>query len=418
MPVDSVTHVKADFNEEDKRDIHLQLERLLSDPHFSHSRRFPSFLRYIVEQTVAGEGENLKERSLGMHIFGRAADYDTASDPIVRVTAAEIRKRIAQYYQDPGHEHELRILLPTGAYMPQFRWPERESDASETSAPSTELPEEISTSTADSMPAPERLFKKPRRVASILCAVLIAICAVTAIYWKETQRSAYAFFWGPVVHSDNPVLFCIADQSQYSEIALRDAADPTHQVILPDNLTAIVMDDVRPLVRIAGLLQSDGKKYGLKSENATSLMDLQNGPTVFIGAFDNAWTLRLTAPLRYHFANNAEMTHFSVVDSKTPQKTNWTVDRLQQLATNNYIDYAIVARFTDSDTGRLAIVAAGVGRGGTIAAGRFLTNPTDLAELQQAARAAGSKKNIEVVLSTQIIGGEPSPPKMLAAYFW
>ena len=70
-------------------------------------------------------------------------------------------------------------------------------------------------------------------------------------------------------------------------------------------MTAIIIDDLNPIVRVAGLLQSSGKKYTLKGEGTTNLMDLRNGPTVFIGAFDNAWTLRLTAPLRYHFADES-----------------------------------------------------------------------------------------------------------------
>jgi glutamine amidotransferase-like uncharacterized protein len=88
------------------------------------------------------------------------------------------------------------------------------------------------------------------------------------------------------------------------------------------------------------------------------------------------------------------------------------------MATNNYRDYAIVARFTDSNTGKLAVVVAGVGRGGTIAAGEFLTDPNELAQLQRAAQAAGDKKNMEIVLSTQIIDGEPGSPKIEATYFW
>jgi glutamine amidotransferase-like uncharacterized protein len=88
------------------------------------------------------------------------------------------------------------------------------------------------------------------------------------------------------------------------------------------------------------------------------------------------------------------------------------------MATNNYRDYAIIARFTDTNTGKLEIVVAGIGRGGTIAAGEFLTEPAEMAVLQRAAKAAGDKKNMEVVLSTQIIDGEPGSPKMEAVYFW
>jgi hypothetical protein len=211
------------------------------------------------------------------------------------------------------------------------------------------------------------------------------------------------------------VLFCVADQSHYSTITLRDAADPSRQTQLQDNLTAIIIDDLNPIVRVAGLLQSNGKKYTLKGGGVTNLMDLRNGPTVFIGAFDNAWTLRFTAPLRYHFANDPPMMNFRIVDSTKPSDPGWVVNRLQQMTTNNYRDFAVVARFTDSTTGKLAVVAAGVARGGTRVAAEYLTDPADLAPLE---RAAGNKKNMEIVLSTQIIDGEPGTPKVEASYFW
>jgi len=104
------------------------------------------------------------------------------------------------------------------------------------------------------------------------------------------------------------------------------------------------------------------------------------------------------------------------VDRNSPSQ--WYVDRPVQLATNIYRDYAIIARFTDSNTGKIAVIAAGIGRGGTIAAGEFLTDPADLAQIERSALAAGNKKNMEIVLSTQIIDGQPGSPKVEAAYFW
>jgi hypothetical protein len=179
----------------------------------------------------------------------------------------------------------------------------------------------------------------------------------------------------------------------------------------------VVIDDLYPVVDIARILQSHGKKYSLKGEGATSMSDLQNGPTIFVGAFDNAWTLRLTRHLHFHFANNHEMTKLWIADDSS-QQPKWVLDREQQLATNNYRDYAIVARFVDPDTGKPAFVAAGIGRGGTIAAGEFLTDPNDLSQLAHIAKASNDKKNMEVVLSTQIIGGEPGTPRIEATYFW
>jgi hypothetical protein len=412
---DSAT-VTAAFTDEERTAIYQQLERMLSNSHFKQSRRFPSFLRFVIDHTLQGQTDLLKERTLGIEIFGREPDYDTASDPIVRVTATEIRKRIAQYYQEPGHETELRVSLPAGSYLPQFHWPQAAKETSHTEiVVASPPPASVSAEPLELVITPDqsrRGFWRPITAGILAAAVL---CAAAAYLWHSTQRSAFDFFWGPLVNSSEPVLFCVADQSRYSTITLRDAADPSRQTQLQDNLTAIIIDDLNPIVRVAGLLQSNGKKYTLKGEGATNLMDLRNGPTVFIGAFDNAWTLRLTAPLRYHFANNPDMTDFAIMDSTKPGQPGWVVNRFQQMTTNNYRDYAIVARFTDSTTGKLAVVAAGVARGGTRVATEYLTDPTDLAQL---ARAAGNKKNMEVVLSTQIIDGEPGTPKVEASYFW
>ena len=113
----------AVYGDAEKADILRQLDRLLENPYFSHSKRFPSFLRFIIHEELEGRGDQLKERTLGIEVFGRNAGYDTTSDPIVRVTAAEIRKRIAQYYQDSNSPGELRISLPPGSYIPHFEWP-------------------------------------------------------------------------------------------------------------------------------------------------------------------------------------------------------------------------------------------------------------------------------------------------------
>jgi hypothetical protein len=388
-----------------------QVERLLADPLFSQSKRYGSFLRYVTERALGSHSGPLTERALGTEIFHRSPNYDTDADPIVRVTATEIRKRIAQYYQEPGHETELRVSLPAGSYVPQFQWPQG-AGVPQTVAvvipPATAI---VLEGVAEPKP-PRRWSWRPVAAAAVIAIVL---CSSAIYLWRSTQRSAFDFFWGPLVKSSEPVLFCVADQSKYSTITLRDAANPSQQNQLQDNLIAIIIDDLNPIVRVAGLLQSNGKKYSVKGEGATDLMDLRNGPTVFIGAFDNAWTLRLTANLRYHFANNPEMTDFGIVDSTKPGQPGWVVDRVQQMTTDNYRDYAIVARFVDGTTGKLSVVAAGVARGGTRVAAEYLTDPADLAQLE---RAAGNKKNMEVVLSTQIIDGEPGSPKVEASYFW
>jgi hypothetical protein len=399
------------FTPEERAAANEQLERLLANPFFSHSRRFPQFLRFIVEHTLSGHSDLLKERTIGIEVFGKDVDYDTSADPIVRVTAAEIRKRIALYYQEPGHADELRISLPPGSYIPQFHSSQEAGRSHAVAA--IDVPH-LAGEPAMAPPAPRRRHW-PATLAGMVAGA--ALCMGALYIWKASVRSPVAAFWAPVLDSSDPVVFCIADQMEYTAIVLRDANDPARQVTLPDTLTAVIMDDLSPVIKFAGILQSNGKKYRVLGEGSTTLNDLRNGPDVFIGAYDNAWTLRLLRPLRFHFANNPEMTRLSIVDTSAHPAGPWVVDRTQQLATNIYRDYAIIARFTDSNTGRLTIVAAGIARGGTIAAGEFLSDP---ALLQQIEHIPGynSKKNIELVLSTQIIGGQPGTPRIEASDSW
>jgi hypothetical protein len=408
-------HSHDGLNKPEKAAICEQLDRMVASPYFSHSKRLPSFLRFVVERTLAGDAENIKERTLGIEIFGRDPGYDTSSDPIVRVTAAELRKRMAQYYQEPAHEDELRITLPPGSYIPEFH---RSKGSNGFGLPEVEAvpPAGTENLASSALETPAR-----RHWPLTLVLVLVAgglLFAGTFYLWERSRQSGYAQFWQPIFSSSDPVLLCIADQTEYSVIALRDASQPARQVVLNDNLTAVVIDDLNATVKVAGILQAGGKQYSLKGEGATTLDDLRRGPTVFVGAFDNAWTLRLTNSLRYHFANDADMTHLWIADNTAPGRSSWNVDRGVQLATNNYRDYAILARFTDVNTGKVEIAVAGIGRGGTRVAGEFLNDNADLAQLMGLAHAAGDKKNLEVVLSTQIIDGEPGSPKIEATYFW
>src|SRR5260370_36861616 len=127
--------------------IREQLERLLVHPLFANSKRYPALLAYTVEQTLLGNAAELKERSIAVEVFGRSPSYDANADPVVRITAGEVRKRLTQYYYDPSHRSESVIELPIGSYVPVFRGPERpavepepEVDSAEESVSATQLP--------------------------------------------------------------------------------------------------------------------------------------------------------------------------------------------------------------------------------------------------------------------------------------
>jgi len=75
-----------------------ELHSVLASAHFCNSKRYPAMLRYIVEKTLAGEADSLKERTIGVEVFDRSPSYDTNADTVVRYTAGEVRKRLALEY--------------------------------------------------------------------------------------------------------------------------------------------------------------------------------------------------------------------------------------------------------------------------------------------------------------------------------
>jgi hypothetical protein len=407
-------------SELEKVAVQQQLEKLLATPLFNFSKRYPSFLKYVVTHSLAGQTDQLKERILGVEIFGRQADYDTNTDPIVRVTAAEIRKRIELYYQDPKHSQEIRLYLPAGSYAPQYSWPGRPSGLS---AGATAALIRADDATLILPPDAQSAVSRPGRtvltvVKPAVAVLLLLLAGASTAIWFASRPPALKQFWEPFVKSSEPVLFCIADQSQYSTIRLRDAADPQREITLNDSMVTIIIDDVSPLVNVAGLLRTYGKTYRVQGEATTSLTDLRRGPSVFIGAFDNGWTLRLTSPLRFHFANDREMTQFWIEDRANPGKREWMLDRTVQQQTGTYKDYAIVARLMDPNTDQFVVVAAGIGRGGTVAAGEFLVDANRMEDMLKQVPQNWKQKNIEILLETQVIQGRSGPPRITAVHVW
>lgn len=394
--------------------VEQQLERILENRHFNHSRRFPAFLRFVVHKTLAGSTDLLKERTLGVEIFGRSADYDTSSDPIVRVTAAEIRKRIAQYYQEPGHEAELRISVDAGSYVPQFHWPHQAS------APTVEQPLEpvkLPVSAIAMTPQAERAGPRGRFRAALVLSIAVAAVTVSSFFaWRYAHTSPIDFFWGPVIGSTDPAIFCIVEQRLFSGVAV-DANDPSRQIQNKTDMYSVNLDDAAAIVKIGGVLRGGGKKYTLHASDSTTLSDIRNGPTIFVGAFDNPWTMRLTKPLRFRFGNDAGFNHEWIYDSTSAKPPQWFTERPALESSNNYREYALIARYNNPDTGQLCIVVAGIGQASTRAAGEFLSDPAELAALQRLAPRDG-RKNLEAIISTQIIDGQAGSPKIEATYFW
>jgi hypothetical protein len=218
-----------------------QLEKITASSHFRNSKRYPAFLKFVVEHTLAGRTDVLKERTLGIEVFGRLNDYDTNTDPVVRVTAGEIRKRITQYYRADEHERELRIELPVGSYVPRF-FPSSglpdtlESSVSQTEAvqhthdlPTQDLHQDL-TAAVSLSEEDWRPFDVPRSpsgktaerphftLSSLVILLFLGLVAAAAAFavhpWiAKPSQKAVDSFWGPFLVTESPALIVIGVHS-------------------------------------------------------------------------------------------------------------------------------------------------------------------------------------------------------------
>ena len=101
-------------------DVRAELDRLLSSGRFQASERRRAFLRYIVEETLAGRADRLKGYAIAVTIFGRDETFDPQTDPVVRLEARRLRRDLDSYYVDAGSHDAVRISIPKGSYVPRF----------------------------------------------------------------------------------------------------------------------------------------------------------------------------------------------------------------------------------------------------------------------------------------------------------
>src|SRR5215469_13962881 len=104
-----------------EKQIREELDRVLASHEFRTSKRSQDFLRYVTENTLSGHADQLKERTIGIEVFGRSTSYEPSDDATVRVKAGEVRKRLGIYYAGEGAQDPVRIELPPGTYIPEFR---------------------------------------------------------------------------------------------------------------------------------------------------------------------------------------------------------------------------------------------------------------------------------------------------------
>ena len=418
------------------------LDDILRSTPFRTSRQCQDMFRYIVEHSLAGFDDSLRERVIGIEVFGRAPDYDTAQDPVVRLRAADVRKRLAQFYQTQKNSTgQWKIEIPTGSYKAQFHRPEaaisQVAKATDISHPSSEA---VVSQRPERLIGNTQLHKRNMFWATGAAIVLAAVFAGLMLTQHTTTPSGNALdlFWGPVLENPRPVFVCTGSNSVYvlsSKAIEKYKATHSHRQDTTTNLETVVPleelrsfsgDDFIPVkdrflttgdasatAQISSLLTSRRHPFDLRFGTDLSFSDLRNSSAVLVGAFNNSWTLNMTDNLRFVY-ESGDSPQMHVQDRFDASRSWWP----KALGEKDSEDYAIVSRILDSKTGSVLVIIAGLTHRGTEAAGDFITHPELVAEFIKQAPKDWSRKNLQIVLHTNVVNDIPGTPTVVASYYW
>ena len=404
-----------------------QAERILVDPLFRYSQRASNLLRFVVDRTLRGQTDELKERIIGIQVFGRVPDYDTSNDSTVRVVANEVRKRLAQYYSKSEHEQEIRIEIPVRSYLAEFRLPQPNAPVPDTDAqpaPAVKVEPAIGPQVqavvdgnAASAPDNPRTFSG-RYTWAILAALVIALAA-----WKITgflPVSAIGRFWKPIVNTSRPVLVCVGsplEDSSPDPAETTEAANPKAPFYDLESHVNVGMKDVTAAEALAEYLRRTGTDSVVRPLQGADLADVRYDPVILYGMYLNEWADRLGADLHFRFRKDSEHGLRWIQDPSNPAARSWAVNISTPYGSIDS-DYALITRIRDQTTGRWWVGIAGLTGVGTIAANQLVMDPKAMTTLAGQLPTGWYRKNLQVVLGIKIVQGNPGATKILATYSW
>lgn len=408
-----------------------ELARIMVSPFFKNAIRSRQFLQYVVQQTLDGHCDQLKERTIGVEVFLRPPGYATGDDPVVRVQAGEVRRRLEQYYQNAPNDIQVRIELPLGSYSPVFHWIDTASQNQSTP---------LGTNAAEKIRS-RFIYRWRWWSVAILCVVVALATAIayTTVHRNSWRETAFRQFWDTVFSTQQPALICLAQGVTYrpSE-SLYDRYAKTHPgtyqteverftIPLPMNPKekiswgdmefeggyGVALGDVSAALKFSSLLGRLGKTNQVRIGPHYSFEDLRNSPAIVIGAFNNRWTIDMVSNLRFAFMiENGEYT----IREQVPGGRTW----VSIYSKNHELkeDYGIVARLLGSKTGQFTVVAAGLRDSGTEAAAELASNPEFLTAAIRNAPKGWENGNMEIIFKTSLTDSIPGPPQVVATYFW
>ena len=440
------------LDEDHRAQIRSALEAVCHSPAFKASQRSRHFLTFVVEHALREPGGPLKERTVGVEVFGRPVSYSTGEDPIVRVQAGDVRRRLERYYRLHFPENEgVRIALPVGSYTPEFSWsPPRvgqgtlSSDLISIEPLPQSAPNKDRNPLAIAHPIPHAAELQSifvRRPFTWAAAAFVFAALAGLLFWRHHRpepMSQAAIFWQPIFKSDAPVLIGVPKSVAYAPMprlyeeyirthpgSFQEEWERTGSPLPLDPASKITWSDMQlrdefgvgigtayAATELSLLFARKQKGSNLRIGNDYSFEDIHKAPTVLLGAFNNRWTMRFSSELPYRFVERDQRLN---IEEQGGQKRVWQVRRTKSGAAE---DYALVVRFPESASGQFLVLAAGIGTSGSQAAVDFISNDKYLEEALHKQEPGWQNRNLAFVLKTAVTDHVAGPPITVASSIW
>jgi hypothetical protein len=438
------------------------LKEVIEGDVFKGSLRSGQFLQYVVDQAIAGHFESLKERVIGMELFGRSASYDTGDDAIVRVTASDVRKRLLQHYGRYGATSEYRINLPSGSYIPEITRVTRGDggpfDGALAHGETGKVRNDSLGQNLESMPVPGGLGIEASALPQVeatqpkflgryrlVFGILIVAMNLTlwGIFWNRPSPTetphASSLPWSALFGSPRAIELITSDPDiaeiqgiTDSEVSVSDYAN--HKYIpVPNKLTPeqdyfcrTVLRGVNsagvdaPIVaRVAALAQTNSKSIEVHAARSIQLTDLKSDNNfIFLGSTrSDPWISLFSDQLdfRFEFDKRSQSEFIRNLHPRAGEQPQY-VPTAPGWATGD--SYSIIAFVKNPDQSGQVLLLAGANAEGTEAAGKFVTDlPRLSTELRKCGLAAsGPLRHFEMLLHLNTMAGTPNNVDLVACH--
>lgn len=419
-------------------EVRQALKRILSSKHFAHAPMKQRFLQLVCEAYIHGRTADLNEYLIGFEVFGRDKTYNPALDPIVRVGAHELRKKLEDYYRSEGKSDEFLLDIPVGSYIPIFTrrsvlpGPATESQGTDVSPPASFV----------------RSGKIWIATLGLATVSLIIIAGILAYSNRQLRRqseqasslkgdpSVHASVWAPFLERENSTLLVLGNPPVYrfgnpadpaslskgsidlaeSEAqALAETLEKERFVMRHSPIRRLVLSydeytgvgEAIGLHRVSALLEKLGKNTVVKQSRTLSAEDLKNNDVILLGsAWVNEWSGK--TPILEDFLLGASAT---IVNQRPRAGEEREYSARFDEATGKLMeDYALITVKPNISEGNTVMVLAGTHSEGTQAAAEYVAGEDSLRYLDQRLRQTNGTlpKYYQVLLKVAVDNGIPT----------